>query len=90
MTRDPDHLLPSDRPVTLMDHRGVAVAGAAHAMPGPEALLTAFAALVTGRRINDQAYALVRQGRLAVYPSSHGQEACQVAAAHCRDVAPTG
>ena len=50
-------------------------------MPAPEALLTAFAALVTGRRINDQAYALVRQGRLAVYPSSHGQEACQVAAA---------
>ncbi len=81
MTRDPDHLLPSDRPVTLMDHRGVAVEGAAHAMPAPEALLTAFAALVTGRRINDQAYALVRQGRLAVYPSSHGQEACQVAAA---------
>jgi 2-oxoisovalerate dehydrogenase E1 component subunit alpha len=36
---------------------------------------------VLGRRINDQAYALVRQGRLAVYPSSHGQEACQVAAA---------
>ena len=81
MTRDPDHLLPSDRPVTLMDHRGVAVEGVAHAMPAPEALLTAFAALVTGRRINDQAYALVRQGRLAVYPSSHGQEACQVAAA---------
>jgi 2-oxoisovalerate dehydrogenase E1 component alpha subunit len=25
----------------------------------------------------------VRQGRLAVYPSSHGQEACQVAAAAC-------
>ncbi len=33
-----------------------------------------------GRRINDQCNALVRQGRLAVYPSSHGQEACQVAA----------
>ncbi len=36
--------------------------------------------MVKGRRINDQASALVRQGRLAVYPSSHGQEACQVAA----------
>ena len=41
----------------------------------------AYGALVTARRLNDQAYALVRQGRLAVYPSSHGQEACQVAAA---------
>ena len=30
--------------------------------------------------INEQASALVRQGRMAVYPSSFGQEACQVAA----------
>ncbi|MFI2707603.1 thiamine pyrophosphate-dependent enzyme, partial [Nocardioides sp. CER28] len=46
-----------------------------------EELLTGYAGLVTARRLNEQAYALVRQGRLAVYPSSHGQEACQVAAA---------
>ena len=38
---------------------------------------------MVGRRINDQAGALVRQGRMAVYPSSHGQEACQVAAVMC-------
>ena len=31
--------------------------------------------------MNDQAGALVRQGRLAVYPSSRGQEACQIACA---------
>ena len=37
--------------------------------------------MVAARRLNEQAGALVRQGRLAVYPSSHGQEACQVAAA---------
>ncbi|GAA3188611.1 MULTISPECIES: pyruvate dehydrogenase (acetyl-transferring) E1 component subunit alpha [Streptomyces] len=37
--------------------------------------------LVRGRRYNTQATALTRQGRLAVYPSSTGQEACQVAAA---------
>ena len=37
--------------------------------------------LVRGRRFNEQATALTRQGRLAVYPSSAGQEACQVAAA---------
>ncbi|WP_432036871.1 pyruvate dehydrogenase (acetyl-transferring) E1 component subunit alpha [Streptomyces cucumeris] len=36
--------------------------------------------LVHGRRYNAQATALTRQGRLAVYPSSTGQEACQVAA----------
>src|SRR5699024_6582911 len=32
---------------------------------------------------NDQNYALVRQWRMAVYPSSHGQEASEVAAALC-------
>ena len=35
--------------------------------------------MVIGRRFNVQATALTKQGRLAVYPSSHGQEACQVA-----------
>ncbi|KUL35977.1 pyruvate dehydrogenase (acetyl-transferring) E1 component subunit alpha [Streptomyces sp. NRRL F-4489] len=40
-----------------------------------------YAELVRGRRYNTQATALTRQGRLAVYPSSTGQEACQVAAA---------
>ena len=50
-------------------------------MPDDEALTRAYAALIAGRRLNDVASALVRQGRLAVYPSSHGQEACQVAAA---------
>lgn len=34
-----------------------------------------------GRRYNAQATALTRQGRLAVYPSSTGQEACEIAAA---------
>ncbi|WP_103528251.1 MULTISPECIES: pyruvate dehydrogenase (acetyl-transferring) E1 component subunit alpha [Streptomyces] len=37
--------------------------------------------LVHGRRYNQQATALTKQGRLAVYPSSTGQEACEVAAA---------
>jgi pyruvate dehydrogenase E1 component alpha subunit len=36
--------------------------------------------MVVGRRFDAQATALTRQGRLAVYPSSHGQEACQVGA----------
>ncbi|MFF1831763.1 pyruvate dehydrogenase (acetyl-transferring) E1 component subunit alpha [Paenarthrobacter sp. NPDC058040] len=51
--------------------------------PGDAELLAAYERLVIGRRVNDQNSALVRQGRMAVYPSSHGQEACQVAAAMC-------
>jgi pyruvate dehydrogenase E1 component alpha subunit len=50
-------------------------------MPPLPELRDAYRALVIGRRINEQCSALVRQGWLAVYPSSHGQEACEVAAA---------
>jgi 2-oxoisovalerate dehydrogenase E1 component alpha subunit len=45
------------------------------------ALAGLYERLVSGRRHNRQATALTRQGRLAVYPSSTGQEACQIAAA---------
>jgi 2-oxoisovalerate dehydrogenase E1 component subunit alpha len=82
MTGDEQHLLPSDVPVMLVDPSGRAVENPAYPAPGEKALTAAFAALVTARRLNEQANALVRQGRLAVYPSSHGQEACQIAAAH--------
>jgi pyruvate dehydrogenase E1 component alpha subunit len=44
-------------------------------------MLKLYAELVRGRRYNAQATALTKQGRLAVYPSSTGQEACEVAAA---------
>ena len=57
--------------------------GHEYALPGDEELMAAYEQLVVGRRVNDQNSALVRQGRMAVYPSSHGQEACQVAAALC-------
>ncbi|GAB5077174.1 pyruvate dehydrogenase (acetyl-transferring) E1 component subunit alpha [Arthrobacter sp. AD-310] len=57
--------------------------GHEYPVPGDEELLAAYEQLVVGRRVNDQNSALVRQGRMAVYPSSHGQEACQVAAALC-------
>ncbi|MER6142188.1 pyruvate dehydrogenase (acetyl-transferring) E1 component subunit alpha [Streptomyces sparsogenes] len=46
----------------------------------PALLARLYGELVRGRRYNAQATALTRQGRLAVYPSSTGQEACQVAA----------
>jgi len=73
-------LLPTDVPIQLIDPAGRPTASDV-ALPSDDDLLRAHEALVIGRRINDQAYALVRQGRLAVYPSSHGQEACEVAAA---------
>jgi pyruvate dehydrogenase E1 component alpha subunit len=74
-------LLPRDTAVQLIDANGATVEDEHYALPDTEILLRAYRGLVEGRRINDQAGALVRQGRLAVYPSSHGQEACQVAAA---------
>lgn len=79
----PLSLLPADEPIRLIDEHGEAAPEPqdGYAMPSQERLLEAYGALVAGRRINEQCNALVRQGRLAVYPSSHGQEACQVAAA---------
>lgn len=76
-----DDMLPRDTAVQLIDPDGTAVADERYAVPTTDVLLRAYTRLVEGRRLNDQASALVRQGRLAVYPSSHGQEACQVAAA---------
>jgi 2-oxoisovalerate dehydrogenase E1 component alpha subunit len=47
----------------------------------PALLRALYGQLVRGRRYNRQATALTKQGRLAVYPSSTGQEACEIAAA---------
>ncbi|WP_309064722.1 pyruvate dehydrogenase (acetyl-transferring) E1 component subunit alpha [Microbacterium sp.] len=76
-----EELLPRDAPVRLIDETGTTVDDDHYALPDNGTLLRAYRGLVEGRRFNDQASALVRQGRLAVYPSSHGQEACQVGAA---------
>ncbi len=80
-------MLPSQQPVRLIDENGTAAVGRTYKenypLPAEQTLLSGYGQLVTGRRVNDQASALVRQGRMAVYPSSHGQEACQVAAAMC-------
>jgi pyruvate dehydrogenase E1 component alpha subunit len=78
-------LLPRDTAVQLIDETGAPVTDEQYVLPDPDTLLAAYRGLVEGRRINDQAGALVRQGRLAVYPSSHGQEACQVGAAMVLD-----
>ncbi|ARF56333.1 pyruvate dehydrogenase (acetyl-transferring) E1 component subunit alpha [Streptomyces gilvosporeus] len=71
---DPAPLLPDAEPYRLLG---------TDAARGLDAglLKRLYAELVRGRRYNTQATALTRQGRLAVYPSSTGQEACQVAAA---------
>lgn len=76
-------LLPARAPVRFINERGGLVKGARggeFTLPAPEVLLSAYRALVLGRRFDRQAMSLVKQGRLAVYPSSHGQEAGEVGA----------
>ncbi|MCA4133057.1 pyruvate dehydrogenase (acetyl-transferring) E1 component subunit alpha [Arthrobacter sp. M4] len=85
------YMLPAHRQIQMVDPEGQlkareeqgTEAGHEYPLPGDAELVAAFEQLVVGRRVNDQNSALVRQGRMAVYPSSHGQEACQVAAALC-------
>lgn len=89
-----DYMLPARHMINLLDPDGTlrpqdkqgTEPGHEYPLPSPARLMEAYSALVTGRRVNDQNSALVRQGRMAVYPSSHGQEACQVAAALCLEV----
>ncbi len=71
---DPAPLLPEAEPYRLLG-----TPAARHL--DPELLRRLHGELVRGRRYNRQATALTQQGRLAVYPSSTGQEACEVAAA---------
>src|SRR4051794_1492928 len=49
-------------------------------LPAPEILSDLHRRMVLGRAFDAQATALTKQGRLAVYPSSRGQDACQVGA----------
>jgi 2-oxoisovalerate dehydrogenase E1 component alpha subunit len=74
-------LLPAPRPVRFLDDTGAAAPpedAAGYRRPPAELLVEAYRRMVVGRRFDAQATALTKQGRLAVYPSSHGQEACQV------------
>lgn len=75
----PDPLAPAITVTRLLDESGHLVAGADR--PDVEALVESYRRMVFARRLNRQADALVRRGRLAVHPSSRGQEACQVACA---------
>jgi 2-oxoisovalerate dehydrogenase E1 component alpha subunit len=86
-----DYMLPARHQIQMVDQDGNlkhhseqgTEPGHEYPLPVDDELLAAYTQLVVGRRVNDQNSALVRQGRMAVYPSSHGQEACQVAAALC-------
>lgn len=86
-----DYLLPTHGRIQMISESGEllpvdeqgSTPGHEYPMPTTQELLDGYRQLVIGRRVNDQNYALVRQGRMAVYPSSHGQEASEVAAALC-------
>ncbi|WP_369131097.1 thiamine pyrophosphate-dependent enzyme [Modestobacter roseus] len=73
-------LLPTAEPLQLVGPTGEQV-GSQLRLPADDVLLDLHRRMVLGRRFDAQATALTRQGRLAVYPSSRGQEACQVTAA---------
>ena len=71
----------AESPLTLIgadgdphDAEGVLV------MPPDQVLRELLRQMIIGRRFDAQATTLTKQGRLAVYPSSRGQEACQVGA----------
>ena len=86
---DPAPLLPDAEPYRVLGLGAPDAGGAGQggrparggARPDEELLRRLHTAVVHGRRFNEQATALTKQGRLAVYPSSRGQEACQVGAA---------
>lgn len=80
VTRSERGLLPTAEPLALLTAAGEALPAPALPMPGDEVLLDLHRRMVLGRRFDAQATALTKQGRLAVYPSSRGQEACEVGA----------
>jgi pyruvate dehydrogenase E1 component alpha subunit len=85
MTTGVQQLLPCAEPVRFLDEQGRRTDHGAeaqdrgYAFPADEDLLAVWRQMVIGRRFDTQATALTKQGRLAVYPSSRGQDACQVA-----------
>ncbi|SOC56735.1 thiamine pyrophosphate-dependent dehydrogenase E1 component subunit alpha [Ornithinimicrobium cerasi] len=78
-------LLPCPQPVRFLEPDGSRAAPTpemterGYELPGTDDLLAVWRGMVLGRRFDAQATALTKQGRLAVYPSSRGQDACQVA-----------
>lgn len=76
------------QPLRYLDEHGAPAEGGLRPGPAvldPEALLRGYRALRFARAFDTEATNLVMQGRLAVYPSCRGQEACEVAAVHALD-----
>ncbi|MGX7680739.1 pyruvate dehydrogenase (acetyl-transferring) E1 component subunit alpha [Jatrophihabitans sp. DSM 45814] len=73
-------LLPTDEPLALLDADGTPTQCRDLPWPSEQTLVELYRRMVLGRRFDSQATALTKQGRLAVYPSSRGQEACEVGA----------
>src|SRR5215469_15356996 len=81
LRRHPLSFLPSTTPLQLIDPGGKPGANPGDLeLPGHEILADLYRRMVIGRRFDTEAIALARQGGLAVYPSSRGQDACQVGA----------
>jgi 2-oxoisovalerate dehydrogenase E1 component alpha subunit len=79
---DAGGLRPSAEPLQLIDRDGGPGGNPGGLdLPATDVLRELHRAMVLGRRFDAQATALTKQGRLAVYPSSHGQDACQVGSA---------
>jgi 2-oxoisovalerate dehydrogenase E1 component alpha subunit len=79
-----DRLWWDSEPLRYLDERGAPVEGGLRPPPAllePGRLNEVYRSLRLARAFDAEATALVMQGRLAVYPSSRGQEACQVGAA---------
>ena len=76
----PQGLLPTGTPLRLLEADGQVVRPAYLEMPGDDVLLALHGKMVLARRLDTQATALTRQGRLAVYPSARGQEASEIGA----------
>ena len=78
------HLLPDDEPLAFVApdgseaHPDLGGPGDGVARPDDATLLDLHRRMVVGRRLDTQCTALTKQGRLAVYPSSRGQEACEI------------
>ncbi|MDR5700050.1 thiamine pyrophosphate-dependent enzyme [Agromyces aerolatus] len=75
--------LPTRTPIRLLDHAGHAAAArdtGGFGLPGHDTLLELYRRMVLARRFDAQVTALTKQGRLATYPSAHGQEACEIGA----------
>lgn len=75
-----ESLLPHPMLLRLLDDDGGALEVDGYPMPDAEDLRRLHAVMAHCRAVDRQAINLTRQGQLAVYPSSHGQEGAQVGA----------